>query len=67
MILILDIDTQNITELKYKMVTNFIDVIFYDRIKQVMCLSFLKNIRINGEIVDSLIKVVDINKQQTIT
>lgn len=62
LILILEIESNNLVEVKYKLLPNFLEVVFYNQPKQTICLSHLQHVKVNGEITNNALEIIDLNR-----
>lgn len=53
--------------MKFTLLPNLLDVVFYNPLKNTVCLSFLQHIKLNGEITDTVLEIVDLGRLKTLS
>lgn len=65
-ILMLDLEKSELTEFPVKLGFNFRNICFYNPESQVACLTYLSNTRVNGELFENTLELVDLQKATVI-
>lgn len=61
-ILILSLDNAEVKQVKYQLQLNFLDVLFYNRSKNTICVSYLQQVKLGGQITENSLEIIDLDK-----
>ena len=65
-ILILSLDNVEVRQVKYQFQLNFLEVLFYNRLKNTVCVSYLQHLKLGGEITENCLEIIDLDKLKSL-